>query len=99
MRQARTLTYQECALLLERIRDRPHPARNSLMLNLLHRAGLRVGELAALNISDVIGVDGRIRDQIALAPEQTKDIHLRQLMPHLSSPDFPLRRQKKSPLL
>ena len=72
MGKARTLTDQEFAVLLERIRHRPHPDRNSLMLKLLHGAGLRVGELAALRIADVVGVDGRVRDQIVLAPEQTK---------------------------
>ena len=72
MGQARTLTDQEFAVLLERIRHRPHPDRNSLMLKLLHGAGLRVGELAALRVADVVGVDGKVRDQIVLAPEQTK---------------------------
>lgn len=75
--QARTLTDQEFELLLERIQQRPHAARNSLMLKLLHGAGLRVGEIAALKIADVIGADGRIRDQIILQPHQTKGHHQR----------------------
>ena len=46
MGQARTVTDLEFELLLVRIQQRPHAARNSLMLKLLHGAGLRVGEVA-----------------------------------------------------
>ena len=77
MGQARTVTDLEFELLLVRIQLRPHAARNTLMLKLLHGAGLRVGEVAALKIADVIGVDGRIRDQIMLQPHQTKGRHQR----------------------
>lgn len=72
MGQARTLTDQEFALLLERVANRPHAERNLLMLKLLHGSGLRVGELAALHVSDVVNIDGSIRDQIILKAEQTK---------------------------
>jgi len=75
--QARTLTDQEFEFLLSRIHQRPHATRNSLILKLLHGAGLRVGEVAALKIADVIGADGRIRDQITLQPHQTKGRHQR----------------------
>ncbi len=77
MGQARTLTDQEFELLLRRIQQRPHAARNSLMLKLLHGAGLRVGEVAALKIADIVGADGGIRDQITLQPHQTKGRHQR----------------------
>jgi integrase/recombinase XerD len=77
MSQARTLTDAEFELLLERIQHRPHAARNSLMLKLLHGAGLRVGEVAALTIADIVGADGRVRDQIILQPHQTKGRHQR----------------------
>ena len=77
MGQARTLTDQEFEFLLSRIQQRPHAARNSLILKLLHGAGLRVGEVAALTIADIVGLDGRIRDQITLQPHQTKGRHQR----------------------
>lgn len=77
MSQARTLSDLEFELLLNRVKLRPHAARNSLMLKLLHGAGLRVGEVAALKIADVIGADGRIRDQVILQPHQTKGHHQR----------------------
>ncbi len=77
MGQARTLTDQEFEFLLNRIQQRPHAGRNSLILKMLHGAGLRVGEVAALKIADVVGADGKIRDQIILQPHQTKGRHQR----------------------
>jgi integrase/recombinase XerD len=70
--QARTLTDAEFNWLLAQIQQRPHANRNVMMLKMLHGAGLRVGELAALLVSDVVNVDGRIRDQVILLPHQTK---------------------------
>ena len=37
-----------------------------------HLAGMRVGEVAALRIGDVLSEDGRVRSEIRLLPEQTK---------------------------
>lgn len=72
MAQARTLTDAEFNWLLDQIQRRPRAHRNAMMLKMLHGAGLRVGELAALLVSDVVNVDGSIRDQIILKPHQTK---------------------------
>ena len=72
MGQARTLNDQEFNWLLEQIELRPHASRNIMMLKLLHGAGLRVGELAALMVADVVNINGVIRDQIILKPHQTK---------------------------
>jgi len=72
MGQARTLNDQEFNWLLEQIEHRPHARRNIMMLKLLHGAGLRVGELAALMVADVVNVNGIIRDQMILKPHQTK---------------------------
>jgi integrase/recombinase XerD len=70
--QARTLTDAEFNWLLDQIQQRPHAKRNAMMLKMLHGAGLRVGELAALLVTDVVNVDGSIRDQVILLPHQTK---------------------------
>jgi len=70
--QARTLTDAEFAWLLDHVQHRPHAHRNAMMLKMLHGAGLRVDELAALLVSDIVNVDGSIRDQIVLQPYQTK---------------------------
>lgn len=72
MGQARTLTDAEFTWLLDQIQQRPHVHRNTMMLKMMHGAGLRVGELAALQVSDVVNIDGSIRDQIMLKAEQTK---------------------------
>ena len=72
MGQARTLTDAEFTWLLDQIQLRPHANRNAMMLKMLHGAGLRVGELAALLVTDVVNVDGSIRDQVILLPHQTK---------------------------
>jgi integrase/recombinase XerD len=49
-----------------------YAARNRCMLQLSWLAGMRVGEIAALNVGDVVGPDGAIRTEIQLAADQTK---------------------------
>ncbi|WP_445730657.1 tyrosine-type recombinase/integrase [Methylocystis sp. IM2] len=48
------------------------PARNRCLLMLSWLAGMRVAEIAALKLSDVLAPDGAIRAEIQLSPEQTK---------------------------
>ncbi len=40
-------------------------------------AGLRVGEIAALRVSDVVDGEGRVRDQVLLNPAHTKGVERR----------------------
>lgn len=42
------------------------------MLQLSWLSGMRVGEIAALSVGDVIDAEGRIRTQVQLAASQTK---------------------------
>ena len=77
MAQAKTLTTQELRRVLDYIATRPHAARNRAMLLLTHYAGMRVGEVAALRISDLRAADGTIKDEVRLMPEQTKGRHAR----------------------
>jgi integrase/recombinase XerD len=42
------------------------------MMMLSWLGGMRVGEIAALKVGDVLGPDGQVRDEIHLRPEQTK---------------------------
>ena len=72
MSQAKTLTQQELRRVLDYIATRKHAVRNRAMLLITHLAGMRVGEVAALRISDVLGADGKIRNEIRLDAEQTK---------------------------
>ncbi|MDY8110790.1 site-specific integrase [Fulvimarina sp. 2208YS6-2-32] len=77
MKQARVLTDQEFRRLLAVIAQSRHGARNRLALMLSYQAGLRVGEIAALKLADVIDRDGGVRDQIRLCAAVTKGGHAR----------------------
>ncbi len=57
MKQAKVLTEAERKRLLAVIANDRHSERNRLAIMLSFLAGLRVGEIAALKVSDV--VDGR----------------------------------------
>lgn len=77
MKQARVLTDAEFKRLLAVVAQSKHAARNRLGLMLSHLAGLRVGEIAALLVRDVIDSDGRVREQLRLSAEVTKGGHAR----------------------
>ncbi len=74
-KQAKTLTAQELRRVLDYIATRPHAARNRAMLLCTFLGGMRVGEVASLRYEDVIDINGRVRDEIQLLPEQTKGRH------------------------
>jgi integrase/recombinase XerD len=73
MAQARVLTDKELKQLLN-YNDacERHAARNRLMLLLTHWAGMRIGEVVALRISDVVDEDGKPKSEIRLRASQTK---------------------------
>ncbi len=77
MAQAKTFTPQELRRVLDHIATRPHAARNRAMLLMTHWSGMRVGEVAALRISDVLDSHGAVREEIRLDAEQTKGKHAR----------------------
>jgi len=77
MSQAKTLTEKEIKKVLLFIALRKHAVRNRVMLLITHWAGMRVGEVAALRIGDVVAADGSIKPEIRLLPEQTKGRHAR----------------------
>lgn len=77
MKQAKTFTEKELKQVLTYISLRRHALRNRAMLLLTHWAGMRVGEVAALLVGDVVNADGLIKSEIRLAPEQTKGRHAR----------------------
>lgn len=72
MSQARVLTDRELRKVLSYCSTQPHASRNRAMLLCTHMAGMRVGEVAALRICDVLGADGTVLEEIALSPTQTK---------------------------
>jgi integrase/recombinase XerD len=78
MAQAKTLTQAELRQVLGYIATKhKHAARNRTMLLMTHWAGLRVGEVAALKISDVANSDGTVKDEVRLTAQQTKGNHAR----------------------
>lgn len=72
MGQAKVLTDREIKKILLYIAARTHTARNRCMFLITHGSGMRVGEVAALRICDVLMKDGQIKDEIRLSASQTK---------------------------
>ena len=72
MSQARVLTERELRKVMLYCAVHPHSARNKCMLLMTHHAGLRVGEVAALRLADVVAGDGTIRAEVHLSRDQTK---------------------------
>jgi integrase/recombinase XerD len=70
--QAKTLNEKELKKVLNYIAVRKHAARNRAMLLTTHWCGMRVGEVAALRIGDVMNADCTIKDEVRLQPSQTK---------------------------
>ena len=77
MSQARVLNPQELRRVLDHVATRRHSARNRAMLLLTHYAGMRVAEVAALRINDVLSGDSTIKGEVRLMPDQTKGKHAR----------------------
>ena len=77
MAQAKTLTKEEMTRVLDYINTRRFAQRNRAMMLLTHLAGLRIGEVACLRWSDVMNLDGTIKDEIRLLPDMTKGRHAR----------------------
>lgn len=80
MSQARVLTERELRRVLNFCTTQPHAARNRAMLLCTHLAGMRCKEVAALRICDVLASDGTVKQEIALAAQQTKGNHSRTVL-------------------
>ena len=76
-KQAKTLTPQNLKQVLDYVAVHKHALRNRTMLLCSMYAGMRAKEIANLRYTDVMDAAGAIRDEIALAPEQTKGRHAR----------------------
>ena len=71
-KQAKTLNDRELQKLLEFVAKTKHAKRNRVILLMTHLAGMRIGEVAAVRISDVLTSSGQVRDEIHLSAAQTK---------------------------
>lgn len=72
MKQAQVLSERDVRRVLAAITKRPYAARDRAMFMLSLLAGMRVGEIAALRISDAYEADDTVKPQIRLDSSQTK---------------------------
>lgn len=80
MKQAQVLSERDVKTVLTATSRSAYPARNRCMFLLALYSGMRVGELAALNVGDVVDAKGHAREQIMLKPHQTKGRHARTVL-------------------
>ena len=80
MKQAQVLSERDVKLMLAQIKRSSYSSRNRCMFLLALYSGMRVGELAALHVGDVVDGKGKVRDQIMLRPHQTKGRHARTVL-------------------
>ena len=71
-KQAQTLSERELQRLLEFVAKTKSPKRNRAIILLTHLAGMRIGEVAAVRVCDVLASDGTVKKEIALNSTQTK---------------------------
>jgi integrase/recombinase XerD len=71
-KQAKTLNERELQRLLDFVKTTKSAARNRAIVLLTHLAGMRIGEVAAVRVCDVLASDGTVRDEINLSAAQTK---------------------------
>lgn len=72
MAQAKTLTQAELDQVLRYCAHTRYAARNRALVLTSFWSGMRVGELAALRVSDVVNGDGSVKAEVRLQAEQTK---------------------------
>ena len=77
MAQAKTLTKEDMTRVLDYINKRRFAQRKRAMMLLTHLAGLRIGEVACLRWSDVMNLDGTVKEEIPLLLDMTKGRHAR----------------------
>ena len=80
MKQARTLNDKELNLLLLYINTRKHAVRDRAMVLMTYWAGMRIGEVAATKLKDVLASDGTVKHEINLTAEQTKGKYARNVV-------------------
>ena len=66
MKQAQVLSEQDVKRVLAAIAKRSYSTRDRAMFQLSYLAGMRVGEIATLRVSDVYEADGTVKTQIRL---------------------------------
>lgn len=72
MAKAKVLTKDEIKRVMRMTDGEPHGLRDRVALSLSIFGGMRIGEIAALKVGDVRGLDGRAVEVIHLTKHQTK---------------------------
>jgi integrase/recombinase XerD len=72
MAQAKTLSEAEIKIALAVAATGRYAARDRALIMMSFLSGMRVGELAALRIDDVVAADKTIKNEIRLTSDQTK---------------------------
>ena len=72
MSQAKVLSEKEIKKVVKLIESKRHSSRNRCMFLATHMSGARIGEIASLQICDVLASDGGIKTEVYLSAEQTK---------------------------
>ena len=77
MAQAKTLTQAELDQVLRYVSTKKYAQRDRALILTSFWSGMRVGEIAALTMGDVVNEDGTIKSEIRLSAAQTKGGHAR----------------------
>jgi integrase/recombinase XerD len=77
MAQAKSLTQNEIDQILRYISTKKLGYRDRVMFLMTVWSGMRIKEVAALRICDVVNEDGTIKAEVRLSAEQTKGKHSR----------------------
>ena len=80
MKQAPVLTDRDVNRMLQHFTRTAFPARNRCVFMLGSLAGMRIGEVAALTIGDVLTPEGAVRNEIQLTAAQTKGSEARTVL-------------------
>ena len=80
MKQAPVLTDRDVKRMLQHFARTAYPARNRCVFMLGSLAGMRIGEIAALKIADVLTPEGAVRNEIQLTAAQTKGSEARTVL-------------------
>ena len=72
MKQAPVLTERDIKRVLQHCAHSAFPQRNRCVFMLGMLSGMRIGEIAALRVGDVLTASGEVRAEIALSAAQTK---------------------------
>ena len=72
MAQAKTFTQAELDQVLRYVATTRYALRNRAMVLVSFWSGMRVGEIAALLVSDVRNEDGSVKSEVRLTAQQTK---------------------------